>query len=97
MTHTLQGTLKKITKQHSYVSVTRVVKFQHGNIFLVVSVKRHSLELWELTLNALPLRVTADQPLGAVLLALAQVKVESCSAARAEILVEAGVALQPAL
>lgn len=45
----------------------------------------------------LPLRVAADQPLGAVLLALAKVKVESCSAACAEVLVEAGVALRPAL
>lgn len=47
--------------------------------------------------NTLPLCVAADQPLGAVLLALAQVKVESCSAACAEVLVEAGVALRPAL
>lgn len=47
--------------------------------------------------NTLPLCVAADQALGAVLLALAQVKVESCSAARAEVLVEAGVALRPAL
>lgn len=47
--------------------------------------------------NTLPLSVAADQPLGAVLLALSQVKVESCSAARAEVLVKAGVALRPAL
>lgn len=47
--------------------------------------------------NTLPLCVAADQALGAAILALAQVKVESCSAARAEVLVEAGVALRPAL
>lgn len=47
--------------------------------------------------NTLPLCVTADQAFGADLLAFAQVKVESCSAACAEVLVEAGVALHPAL
>lgn len=47
--------------------------------------------------NTLPLRVAADQPFRTVLLAFAQVKVESCSAACAEVLVEAGVALRPAL
>lgn len=47
--------------------------------------------------NTLPLCVAADEALGADLLAFAQVKVESCSAACAEVLVEAGVALQPAL
>lgn len=47
--------------------------------------------------NTLSLCVAPDQALGAALLALAQVKVESCSAARAEVLVEAGVALRPAL
>lgn len=50
-----------------------------------------------LTGNTLSLCVAADQTLGAVLLALAQVKVKSCSAACAEVLVEAGVALRPAL
>lgn len=47
--------------------------------------------------HTFPLCVAAGQPLGAVLLALAQVKVESCSAACAEVLVEAGVTLRPAL
>lgn len=47
--------------------------------------------------NTLSLYIAADQPLGAVLQALAQVKVEICSAACAEVLVEAGVALRPAL
>lgn len=47
--------------------------------------------------NTFSLCVAGDQALGAHLLAFAQVKVESCSAARAEVLVEAGVTLQPAL
>lgn len=47
--------------------------------------------------DTLPLCVAADQPLRTILLALAQVKVEPRSTACAEVFVEAGVALRPAL
>lgn len=47
--------------------------------------------------DTLPLCVAADHALRAVLLALAHRKVEACSAACAEVLVEARLALRPAL
>lgn len=47
--------------------------------------------------NTLPLCVTADHAHGAAVQALAQVKVEPCSAAGAEVPVKARVALRPAL
>lgn len=50
-----------------------------------------------LTGSAFPLCFVAGKPLRAGLLAFAQVKEESCSASRAEVLGEAGVTLWPAL
>lgn len=57
----------------------------------------HALGFLKLTGSTFPLCFVADEPLGAGLLAFAQVKVESCSAPRAEVLGEAGVTLWPAL
>lgn len=64
---------------------------------LQIQLKNHALGLLKLTGSTFPLCFVADEPLGAGLLAFAQVKVESCSAPRAEVLGEAGVALWPAL
>lgn len=59
--------------------------------------KNHALGFLKLTGSTFPLCFVADEPLGAGLLAFAQVKVESCSTPRAEVLGEAGVTLWPAL
>lgn len=55
------------------------------------------LTLCRASVNTLPLCFVPHHPFGAVLLALALVKVESCSAVCAEGLVEAGLTVRPAL